>query len=86
MLTRRTGMSVWVNLLDYTAAVLPVTKVDKTIDVVDTNYKPLSDLDKKVQDTCKPILFFLLPFSLRASWWLIRKSQQMIPRSTMVLM
>ena len=46
-------MSTWVNLLDYTASVFPVTKVDKSIDLADDAYKPLNELDKKVQDSCK---------------------------------
>lgn len=47
------GLSTWVNLLDYTAAVLPVTLVDKNIDVVDEGYKPLNDQDEKVFLACE---------------------------------
>lgn len=47
------GFSVWVNLLDYPAAVLPVTLADKNVDVADKEYKPLSDQDEKVHDACK---------------------------------
>lgn len=42
------GMSTWINILDYTASVLPVTKVDKNIDVFDENYKPLDETDETV--------------------------------------
>lgn len=45
-------MSTWVNLLDYTASVLPVTTVDKTIDVINESYKPLSDTDEQVWKSC----------------------------------
>jgi amidase len=51
------GYSVWVNLLDYSAAVLPVTTVDKNIDVVDEGYKPLSEADEKVWQGCEFLLF-----------------------------
>lgn len=42
------GMSTWVNLLDYSAAVLPVTLADKTIDVQDLTYKPMNPQDDKI--------------------------------------
>lgn len=41
------GYSEVINLLDYTAAVIPVTTADKSIDVADPNYTPLNDLDAK---------------------------------------
>lgn len=47
------GMSTWVNLLDYSAAVLPVMLVDKTIDVQDLNYKPMNPLDNKIYQACE---------------------------------
>ena len=46
------GMSTWINLLDYTTSVLPVTLVDKNIDVVDPGYKPLNATDEKIQKAC----------------------------------
>ena len=47
------GYSTWVNLLDYSAAVLPVTTVDKSVDVVDEGYKPISAADEKVWKSCE---------------------------------
>jgi len=47
------GYTVAFNVLDYTAAVLPVTKVDKAIDVVDKSFKPKNDDDKKNYEACK---------------------------------
>jgi amidase len=47
------GLSAWVNMLDYTAAVLPVTLADKNIDAFDKNYKPISGQDEKVYLGCK---------------------------------
>lgn len=47
------GYTIWVNLLDYSAAVLPVTLADKNVDVVDKGYKPLSPQDEKVWEACE---------------------------------
>ena len=47
------GYSVWVNLLDYTSVVVPVTKTDKNIDKVDSDFKPVDDTDKDTQANCK---------------------------------
>jgi hypothetical protein len=47
------GYTTIVNLLDYTACTLPVTTADKSIDVVDPDFRPLSKLDERVVRTCK---------------------------------
>ena len=47
------GYSVWVNMLDYTSVVVPVTQVDKNIDKADTNFHPLNDTDKKTHESCE---------------------------------
>ena len=47
------GYSTFVNLLDYTSCVVPVTLADKSVDKYDPQYKPISDLDKQVYETCK---------------------------------
>jgi amidase len=47
------GLSPWVNMLDYSATVLPVTFADKNIDVFDKTYKPISGQDEKVHLGCK---------------------------------
>jgi amidase len=47
------GYSTWVNVLDYTAVTVPVTNVDKSVDVRDKEYTPLNDTDKQIQDDCK---------------------------------
>ena len=47
------GYSAWVNLLDYSASVLPVTTVDKSVDVVDEEYNPISEADEKVWKSCE---------------------------------
>ena len=47
------GLSAFVNLLDYSTAVLPVTLVDKSIDAVDVGYKPLNPTDEKIHRGCE---------------------------------
>ena len=44
--------SQW-NLLDYPAAVFPVTKVDQEKDKVEKDYKPMNDQDQWNHDLCK---------------------------------
>lgn len=46
------AMSVWVNLLDYACATLPVTLVNKNIDVKDVDYVPKNGQDEKVHQAC----------------------------------
>lgn len=47
------GYSTFVNVLDYTSVVIPVTNVDKSIDKQDVGYTPIDDLDKGVHESCK---------------------------------
>ncbi len=42
-----TGYTESINLLDYSAAVIPVTTADKSVDIVDPNYIPFNDVDAK---------------------------------------
>ena len=42
-----------INLLNYSAVVIPVTKADKDVDVVDTSYHPLDPTDRKNWEACK---------------------------------
>ncbi|KAL9604624.1 MAG: hypothetical protein Q9219_000344 [cf. Caloplaca sp. 3 TL-2023] len=51
------GYSAIVNTLDYTTCTLPVTTVDKNVDVVDKNFEPLSDVDKEVMAGYDPEIF-----------------------------
>lgn len=46
------GYSNWVNLLDYTSVVIPVTTVDQNVDKKLEGFQPLDDRDKMIQDTC----------------------------------
>jgi hypothetical protein len=50
------GYTTIVNLLDYTASTIPVTTADKTVDVVDPDFKPLNELDERVMKTCEFVM------------------------------
>lgn len=39
--------------MDYSAAVIPVTKASKIIDKFDNGYKPLNEVDRKNWEACK---------------------------------
>ena len=41
------------NLMNYSVVVIPVTKADKSIDVVDTSYRPLNPTDKMNWEACR---------------------------------
>lgn len=42
--------------MDYSVAVIPVTKADKSIDTFDEGYNPLNEVDQKNWEACKSIL------------------------------
>ena len=42
-----------INLMDYSVAVIPVTKADKSIDLFDNDYTPLNEKDKRNWQSCK---------------------------------
>ena len=50
-----------INLLDYSVAVIPVTKADKSIDLFDHSYEPLNDKDRNNWLACKYSRYLLLP-------------------------
>jgi hypothetical protein len=47
------GHTTAYNVLDYAAAVLPVTKVDTAVDVFDSSYTPKNDEDRANYEACK---------------------------------
>lgn len=47
------GYSSIFNTLDYTSCVIPMTNVDKSVDVVDKDFKALNSLDKEIAGDCK---------------------------------
>ncbi|KAK8098367.1 uncharacterized protein PG998_013853 [Apiospora kogelbergensis] len=59
------GYTSFVNGLDLPSVVVPITKVDRTDDVVDTSYQPVSELDKKIQSDYDPEIYDGAPVSLQ---------------------
>lgn len=53
------GYTMIINLLDYTACTVPVTYADKNVDTVVKDFKPLSELDQTIMDSCESHLFVL---------------------------
>lgn len=45
------------NTLDYTSCVVPVTNVDKKIDVVNKSFKPVSEQDRDTQEDYDPEIY-----------------------------
>ena len=52
------GYSMIINLLDYTSVVVPVTTVDKEVDVLPEHHKPLSELDTNFKN-CRYMHVFI---------------------------
>ncbi|KAJ9626890.1 hypothetical protein H2203_003346 [Taxawa tesnikishii (nom. ined.)] len=49
--------STFVNVLDYTSTVVPVTNVDKNVDKADADFKPIDDTDKQTQESYDPEIY-----------------------------
>lgn len=45
--------TAFVNVLDYTTVIVPVTKVDKNVDKAYSDFEPLDELDKVTQESCR---------------------------------
>ncbi|KAK6373706.1 hypothetical protein LTS17_008199 [Exophiala oligosperma] len=59
------GYTPWVNALDYTSVVFPVTKVDKNIDTFDDQYRPINEADKQAWQENDPELEHGTPVGLQ---------------------
>ncbi|KAK6846198.1 amidase [Apiospora arundinis] len=59
------GYSSFVNGLDLPSVVVPITTVDKSVDVIDASFQPASELDKKIQSDYDPELYDGAPVSLQ---------------------
>ncbi|KAF2453815.1 putative general amidase GmdA [Lineolata rhizophorae] len=51
------GYTIWANLLDLTAVVIPVLRARKDIDVVDAGYKPRNDSDRQAYESYDPEVY-----------------------------
>lgn len=54
------GYTSWVNVLDYTSVVFPVTNVKAVLDPVDVDYEPLNAEDKISYESCGLILLLFV--------------------------
>ncbi|KAG6997797.1 mycophenolic acid synthesis protein B [Physcia stellaris] len=54
-----------INLMDFSAAVFPVTKADKTIDEFNTDYQPLNEQDRKNWEAYDPEIYDGAPVGLQ---------------------
>lgn len=51
-LTMHLGYTKIINVLNYSAVVIPVTKADKSIDIIDGSYYPENGTDQRNWDAC----------------------------------
>ncbi|SPQ25315.1 e2c75827-595e-449a-97b6-d64331a02715 [Thermothielavioides terrestris] len=54
-----------INLLNYSAAVIPVTKADKSLDAFDSSYQPLNPVDKLNWESYDPELYHGAPVGVQ---------------------
>ena len=47
------GYTTIFNVLDYTSCAFPVTNADQNVDVMAADFKPMSDRDKAVAESCE---------------------------------
>ncbi|KAI9672939.1 MAG: Acetamidase [Caeruleum heppii] len=59
------GYTTFVNLLDYTSCVIPVTHVDKELDIVDPEYQFLNSQDKSVWESYDPDVYDGTPVAIQ---------------------
>ena len=50
---REHGYATVVNLLGYSSVVIPATKVDKRIDLYESDYNPIGLIDEEVWKSCE---------------------------------
>ncbi|CZR51505.1 related to general amidase [Phialocephala subalpina] len=54
-----------INLLDYSAAVIPVTKADKNVDTFNSEYEPLNEVDRKNWEAYYPEVYHGAPVGVQ---------------------
>lgn len=60
------GYSMWVNLLDYTSVVVPVTRASKDVDLpVGSDFVPRSELERETQESYDPAIYDGAPVALQ---------------------
>lgn len=59
------GYSDFIDLLDYTSIVIPVTRADKNLDPFDKSYQPMNDIDDKNWKAYNPEIYDGAPVGLQ---------------------
>ncbi|KAH8809188.1 amidase signature domain-containing protein, partial [Xylogone sp. PMI_703] len=59
------GYNPWVNTLDYTAVVIPVSKLDAEVDKIEQDYQPRNEKDKAIWEQYDPHLQHGTPIGLQ---------------------
>ncbi|KAI1826554.1 amidase signature domain-containing protein [Xylaria intraflava] len=59
------GYTEAINLMNYSSVVIPVTKANKDVDVVDGSYKPANDLDRRNWEAYDPEIYHGGPVGLQ---------------------
>jgi len=54
-----------INLMDYSAAVIPVTKADKNVDSFNSDYKPFNEIDRKNWEAYDPDVYDGAPIGIQ---------------------
>lgn len=54
-----------INTLDYTSCIIPVTTVDRNVDVVNDAFKPVSEQDRNIQEGYDPELYHGAPVAVQ---------------------
>ncbi|KLJ11647.1 hypothetical protein EMPG_13187 [Blastomyces silverae] len=63
--TNYLSYTMFVNVLDYSSVVIPVTTADKAVDILDAGYTPLNDTDKAIHDEYDAEIYDCAPVSLQ---------------------
>ncbi|OJD20338.1 hypothetical protein ACJ73_08330 [Blastomyces percursus] len=63
--TNYLNYTMFVNVLDYSSIVIPVTTADKAVDIPDADYTPLNDMDKVIHDEYDAEIYDCAPVSLQ---------------------
>ncbi|EEQ92593.2 general amidase [Blastomyces dermatitidis ER-3] len=63
--TNYLNYTMFVNVLDYSSIVIPVTTADKAVDILDAGYTPLNDTDKAIHDEYDAEIYDCAPVGLQ---------------------
>ena len=83
------GYTMFANGLDLPSIVVPITTADRQVDRPDASYRPVSELDRKIQSDCEFSLFWYLffqhipaPFYDDGTLLIVARRCRAVPRHT----